>query len=871
MNQSALTGESDAAPKNAGLVVTHENAVCQDKKNMVFSTTEVISGEATGVVVATGETSQLSVLRPQLEKAAEENRKTPLKERLDQFGETFSWVTMVICVLSWLVNFHSFFDPIHGNAFRGAVYYFKTAVSLAVAAIPQVLPAATIACLALATTRIAAQKVIVRQLASVEMLGCITVICSDKTGALTSSSMTVAEIAYVDEDASSIVAHKVHGDGLDLTGNIEGLTAERFARTFSLQDIARVCALCNNAKLKKEREGGVKLVGTATEGALRVFVQKIARYDVTFQKDQGSPSSEPEPYVLRLEQDTPVAVKFPFAQSRKSMSVIVRQKDQKHSLLLKGAPEQLLERCSRVRLPNGDSVALSAELKESIRQRIVADSRKAYRCIGFACKENLGEDVISGDEKQLAALASDEKKYLSIENDATFLGFAGIKNPPREHIGQAIKSCRRAGIKVIMVTGDNKETALAVGKEIGLISGQGIEAEAQCMDGREFDQLKDEAERTQRLKAGVCVFSRVEPKHKRELVQLLKSMGEIVAMTGGSVNDAPAIRQAHIGISLGVTGTDVAKEASKLILADDNFINVVKTIEEARCIYSNIKAFMRYIISSNIGEVVAVFVTSVLGFPEILSPVQLLWLNLVTDGAPAMAQGFNPPEIGVMEQRPRKNDEQVIGSWTLVRYFVVGTYIGAAAIAIFVHWYLFMDNGDGHSTISFFQLTGWSECPSWPADQKAFKTMPGFSPTNGPCEYFFAGKATASTLSLTVLIVCELFNALNCLSEHSLVQMPPWENQWLCLAIASSLLIHLAAMYIPVLSGLIGIAPLGVAEWVWVAIYSFPVVILDEIMKFARKYWGVVEVGAVSAQGAQPVPVTVAAAADANKEKQKVA
>lgn len=831
VNQSTLTGESDAVSKDPLLILKGENGIT-DKKNMLFSSTEITTGEATAIIVGTGENSQLGKIKQQIEKADEEVKKTPLKEKLDQFGTTLSWIIMVICVLSWLVNFHNFFDPIHGNAFRGAVYYFKIAVSLAVAAIPEGLPAVITTCLALATSRMAKNNAIVRQLSSVETLGCTTVICTDKTGTLTINKMTVVEVAYV--EGSEVVTNMVRGEGLDLTGEIEGLTKDKFKENPILKEIGRICALCNNAHLKKIPQGeadpdgkGIKLSGTATEGSLKAFLQKLAKYDDNF-TPSNYPNAEIEKYTSKYESENALVAKLPFTSIRKSMSVIVKPMNDKNILLIKGAPDMLLDRCSKIQLANGEIRPLANNLKEHIKTKIQEVSKHAYRCLGFAIKTDLGKEYEYADEKQLIPIITDDKKYASFESDAVFLGYVGIKDPPRPNVKKALADCRRAGIRVIMITGDNKDTAVAIGRELALIPEKCNESH--FMDGREFDQLTPEG-KIKRIKDGACIFSRVEPKHKQELVQILRQMDEIVAMTGDGVNDASAIRQAHIGISMGLTGTDVAKEASKLVLADDNFETIVKAIEEGRGIYSNIRAFIRYLISSNIGEVVAIFVTSVLGFPEVLSSVHLLWVNLVTDGLPATALGFNPPEEGIMLRKPRKSNEQLISGWTLVRYFIIGTYVGIATIAVFMHWYMYMESGDGHTLISFSQITNWSECPSWDLKDKQFANFDHFDLQKNPCDYFSVAKAKASTLSLTVLVIIEMFNAMNSLSESSLLVVPLWRNGWLCLAILNSVVLHFLILYVPILNQIFGVVPLSSHEWKWVLLYSFPVVILDEIMK----------------------------------------
>ena len=829
VNQSTLTGESDAVSKNADEVIHLENAINQDKRNILFSSTEISVGEAIGVVIGTGEISQLGKIKSQLKEASEDNRNTPLKEKLDQFGDLLSWIIMIICALSWLINIKKFFDPAHGNIFRGAIYYFKIAVSLAVAAIPEGLPAVITTCLALATTRMANNKAIVRQLSSVETLGCTTVICSDKTGTLTINKMTVVEVAYIDNDRSSIIEHKVTGEGLKLSGIIEGVNETYYASNQVLQDIGRICALCNDAELSYEGEG-VKVSGTATEGSLKVFACKLGEYDTIRKKTNNL-----EAYSKALESETPIIAKFPFTQTRKRMSVVVKSQHENNLTLIKGAPDLLLDICTRVKLPNGDIKELTPSLRDNILRKIRNASKNAYRCLGFAIKENLSDKYIRAEANKFESLVTDESLYGTVELDSTFIGYVGIKDPPRPSVPASILRCKKAGIRVIMITGDNKDTASAIARELGIVeSGSNEEL---FMDGRELDLLESIEAKAERIRNGACVFSRVEPRHKRELVQILKNQGEIVAMTGDGVNDAPAIRQAHIGIAMGLSGTDVAKEASKLVLADDNFATIVMAVEEGRNIYVNIKAFIRYLISSNIGEVVAIFITSILGFPEVLSSVHLLWVNLVTDGLPATALGFNPTEPDIMEQKPRKSDENIIQGWTLVRYIIIGIYVGLITVAIFVHWYLYMETEDGHTLITWKQLTTWSECPIWEDEDKTFNPFDNHDLLSNPCSYFTTGKVKASTLSLTVLVMVEMFNAMNALSEHSLFVVPLWENPWLCLAICSSTTLHLIILYVPAMRSLFGVSPLSMKEWMWVLIYTSPIIILDEMMKLIRRIY----------------------------------
>jgi Ca2+-transporting ATPase len=379
-----------------------------------------------------------------------------------------------------------------------------------------------------------------------------------------------------------------------------------------------------------------------------------------------------------------------------------------------------------------------------------------------------------------------------------------------------------------MITGDNQVTAEAIAQKVGIVDG---DCTGRSFTGRDIEAMSEE-DRQSMLKTlkGGGVFSRTEPKHKQIIVKSLKNVGEIAAMTGDGVNDAPALKQADIGIAMGIAGTEVAKEAADMVLVDDNFSTIVNAVEEGRSIYSNMKAFIRYLISSNIGEVASIFLTAAMGIPEGLVPVQLLWVNLVTDGPPATALGFNPAEPDVMKKPPRGKDEALISGWVFIRYMVVGLYVGFATVGILVYWYCFDTTApDQHSLVTMEQLMSWGQCSTW----KDFSVTPfGNMKPGDSCSYFTAGKDKASSLSLTVLVVIEMLNAFNALCEDtSLLVVPPWRNPYLFVACAVSIGVHFVILYVPILATIFGVVPLTTHDWTLVMAFSSPVILVDEFLK----------------------------------------
>merc|ERR1711988_689207 len=419
---------------------------------------------------------------------------------------------------------------------------------------------------------------------------------------------------------------------------------------------------------------------------------------------------------------------------------------------------------------------------------------------------------------EIKKLSVDPKNFSDIEKDMTFVGVIGMMDPPRAEVKDSIVECAHAGIRVIVITGDNKETATAICRRIGVF-GENEDVTGKAFTGTEFAQMS-EAEQDKVVRHA-RLFARVEPAHKSRIVTLLQKQKEISAMTGDGVNDAPALKKADIGVAMG-SGTSVAKSAAAMVLADDNFSTIVAAVEEGRAIYNNTKQFIRYLISSNIGEVVCIFLTAALGLPEALIPVQLLWVNLVTDGLPATALSFNPPDLDIMDKPPRGTDETLITPWLFFRYMVIGVYVGAATVGASSWWFLYDPTGP---QMSYYQLTHHMSCYSNPEDFKGLS-----------CEIFQAPEAM--TMALSVLVTIEMANALNSVSENqSLAVMPPWVNPYLLGAMALSFSLHFVILYTDFLNVVFNISALTFDQWMVVLKFSLPVLLLDEALKFvARNY-----------------------------------
>jgi Ca2+ transporting ATPase len=781
--QAALTGEAAGVAKCPNSIVEQLDAELSTKDNCLFSGTDLVYGKCRGTVIKTGSDTEIGKIAKALSETVDTS--SPLREKLDTFGDLLTNIITVVCAACWAINLPKFTKK--GMAItgrddksfyvwsKGAMYFFKIAIVLAVAAIPEGLPAVVTTCLALGTRRLAKKNALIRHLPAVETLGCTSIICSDKTGTLTTNQMSVQKVLLVDKGEQLIeldvqgITYEPRGE-IHHKGNVVG--AKDFA---SLNELCKVASLCNESGLTKNDKTGLwERVGESTESALKVLCEKIGVAGQTL-GDGILPVNDW--YAAKHKK----VATLEFNRERKSMSVLTATPgDEKHgTLLVKGATEMVLKRCNKVRLADGSTQNLTAEWRKRIIAHVedtYASGKMALRCLAHA----VSDKKISCTDGRL----QDPKCFADLESDLTFLGVTGILDPPRNEVKPAIEKCKKAGIRILVITGDNPKTAETICRMIGIFD-ENEDTKGKSFTGREFAAMS--LEEKKRAVFHAKLFSRTEPMHKKDIVQLLQlskaegGPGETAAMTGDGVNDAPALKAADIGVAMG-TGTSVAQGAAKMILADDNFTTIVSAVEEGRGIYANTKAFIRYLISSNIGEVVCVFLSVLLGLPEVLSPVALLWVNLVTDGLPATALSFNPVEPGIMDRPPRDRNEALVDRWMLVRYLVTGSYVGIATVSAYIWW---MCSNKQGPMMKFSQLVGHLECGKNTAFSNGYK-----------CDVFSSTRPT--TVALSTLVTIEMFNALNAITEtKSLFTMSPLRNGWLVAAVAGSFLQHLLVLSWP--------------------------------------------------------------------------
>ncbi len=735
VQESALTGESEPVEKAPGAPLPAATPL-GDRRTIVHSGTVVAAGHGIAIVVATGMGTELGRIAGLLERSPAET--TPLQRRLTELGR----LLIVVCIAVVAVIFAV--ELARGGRLTEVLL---RAVSLAVAAVPEGLPAVVTLVLAVGLQRMVARNVLVRRLPSVETLGSVTVVCSDKTGTLTRNEMTVREIVTATD------FYHVTGGGYAPHGVFRRAGDEHDVVISAQPDLVRLLTIgarCNNASVRPEDGGGWRVMGDPTEGALVVVAMKAGI--------QIGDSPEP------------VELEIPFDSERKRMSVVVRRTDGSRLMETKGATEAVLPYCV-AELRQGVVAPLGAERQREI-LAITADlASRALRVLSLAYREVADHEPLDG--------APDH-----CERNLVHVGIVGMMDPPRDEARAAVQTCRSAGIRPVMITGDHPATALAIGRELGLADGEG-----RVLTGAEIDLLSDDA--LVDTVDAIAVYARVTAEHKLRVVRAWQRRGQVVAMTGDGVNDAPAVKAADIGIAMGVTGTDVTKEASDMVLTDDNFASIISAVEEGRSIYDNVQKFVHYLLSCNAGEVMLMFVAAVAGWPAPLAAVQILWLNLVTDGLPALALGLEPPESDVMTRMPRPPKEPVITMRRGLMILVHGSLVAMVTLGTF--WFTWRGSTDP------------------------------------------AAVEHAQVMTFCVAAFSQLFFAIGCRSERrTAIEIGFFRNPALLAAIAISVLLQVVAVTLPftqpvfevkthlgpewllvVALALIPLAVIEVGKWLW--------------------------------------------------------
>jgi Ca2+-transporting ATPase len=627
--ESALTGESDAVDKCAG-TLDQSDIPLGDRKNMVFMGTSVAAGTARAVVVATAMQTEIGRIAKLIHEAGADE-KTPLQQKLESFGRVLVWASLGIVALLFVLGLA------RGMPF---IEMFMTSVSLAVAAIPEGLPAVVTIALALGVLRMSRRRALVRRLPAVETLGSTNVICTDKTGTLTVGEMTVRAL-YVAGQTFEVI-----GEGYDPAGEIrwEGKASDA-RHAAPLLELASVLIGCNNAHLALE--GGTwKVIGDPTEGAMLSAGHKAG----------GNKA--------QLEKDLPKHHEIPFDSDRKRRAVIRLMPDKRLRVFVNGAPDLLLERCAKIYTANG-----VRPITERDRQDVAAQNSKmakqALRVLGSAYRDL---------DPALPEILTAE----DVEQDLIFVGLTGMYDPPRPEVKEAVAKCRVAGIRIVMITGDHPQTARAIAQELGIAT-----PDDAALAGAELDRLSDDELRERA--PHIAIYARVTAEHKLRIVRAWKANDAVVAMTGDGVNDAPAVKGADIGIAMGRGGTEVTRQASDMIITDDNFASIVAAVEEGRGIYDNIRKTLQYLLAGNTGELLLMTVCVVIGLPAPLLPIHLLWINLVTDGLPAVCLATDPIDADVMKQQPRARRERITDRGFLSRMFLTGLLTGGVAFAVYIY------------------------------------------------------------------------------------------------------------------------------------------------------------------------------------------
>ncbi|MDZ8263855.1 cation-translocating P-type ATPase [Nostoc sp. ChiQUE01b] len=739
VRESALTGEAEAVNKQASLKLPEETSL-GDRLNVVFQGTEVVQGRAKVLVTNTGMTTELGKIATMLQ--AVESEPTPLQQRMTQLGNvlvTGSLILVAIVVIGGVLK---------DGGFKNIQELLEVSLSMAVAVVPEGLPAVITVTLALGTQRMVRQNALIRKLPAVETLGSVTTICSDKTGTLTQNKMVVQSISTNNK------TFRVTGQGYAPTGDFQ-FNDQKISLEESpeISALSVACAVCNDSVLQKE-QGEWAILGDPTEGALITLAGKAG-----IEKDQWNSK-------------LPRVGEFPFSSERKRMSVIAQVEgvatgeassrgvdpaiasflqSEPYLMFTKGSPELILARCTQIHLGND-----TGRLSEEQRQKILAENdlmaSKGLRVLGFAYKPLV----------EIPPEGSDETS----EQDLVWLGLVGMLDAPRPEVRASVQECREAGIRPVMITGDHQLTARAIATDLGI-----AQEGDRLLTGQELQRMTDqELEQNVDL---VSIYARVSPEHKLRIVQALQRRGRFVAMTGDGVNDAPALKQADIGIAMGITGTDVSKEASDMVLLDDNFATIVSATKEGRVVYTNIRRFIKYILGSNIGEVITIAAAPLIGLGGVpLTPLQILWMNLVTDGLPALALAVEPPEPDVMQRPPFSPRESIfargLGSY-MIRIGII-----FAIITIALMWWAYQH----------------THAPEYQGNRDAWKTM-----------------------VFTTLCIAQMGHAIAIRSNNRLaIEMNPFSNIFVLAAVVVTTILQLMLVYVPPLRDFFGTHYLNMQE-----------------------------------------------------------
>ncbi|MGC9399811.1 MAG: cation-translocating P-type ATPase [Anaerolineae bacterium] len=764
IEEASLTGESMPVNKRADDVLA-EDAGLGDRRNCAYMSTLVSYGRGKGVVTATGMQSEIGKIAEMIQSVEEEQ--TPLQRKLDQLGKTLGIASLTICGVIFVVGLGRAALTGTPLTFELVKEFFMLAVSLAIAAVPEGLAAVVTICLALGMQEMVKRHALIRHLPAVETLGSATVICSDKTGTLTQNQMTVVKINAAGHE------YKVSGRGYSPQGNFtyDGQTADPQEDKL-LRQVLWAGALCNDALLEtrdkeegEEKDNNYRMIGDPTEGAMIVAAAKAGYWN------------------QELSERFPRVSEIPFDSERKRMTTIHKwdasQDDtfpvdgHAYLALVKGAPDIVLEQCTHVQTANGVE-PLTDEKREEILQTNAAMASEALRVLAVAYRPL--------DE------VPEEPKPEEVEHDLVFIGLQGMIDPARSEVSPAVQKARGAGLRTIMVTGDYAATAKAIAGEIGILRRNG-----EVISGKELEKMSDE-ELRERIE-DVDVFARVAPHHKVRIVEALRDRGHVAAMTGDGVNDAPALKRADIGVAMGITGTDVSKQTADMVLTDDNYVSIVSAIEQGRIIYSNIRKFVYFLISCNMAEITIIFVATLLGWDTPLTVIQLLWLNLLSDGAPALALGLEKGEPDLMERPPRPPEEPVIN-----REMLSGVIVQTIAISATV-------------------LTAY-----W-RGLHYFAAEMGTDP-----------KATAQSMAFVTLVLAELIRAYTARSErYPLLKMGIFSNKYMQYAIGFSIALLLVVVYVPALQPIFNTIPLQWDEWLEMLPLIFIPSIAAEVQKWLAR------------------------------------